>query len=198
MLPVWFLYIAAAMRISGGLAYLIATLRGKAKPNPVSWMLWGALPIIAFSAEISAGVGHEAVITLALGISPILVFVATMLKNPRSLELRGLNLICIIIALTGIAAWSITKTPEVAIGLMILADLASGIPTIRKTWQKPKSEFSPTYLISAVSMVIALLTITDWRFAAIAYPIYTLSINLLIFSLASRKSHPKKRRKKSS
>lgn len=196
MLPLWFLYIAAAMRIGGGLAYLTATLRGKAKPNPVSWMLWGALPIIAFSAEISAGVGHEAIITLALGVSPILVFVTTMLKNPRSFELKGLNLACVIIALTGIAAWTVTKTPEFAIGLMILADFASAVPTIRKTWRQPKSEFSPTYLISAVSMVIALLTITDWRFAAVAYPVYTLGINLLIFTLARRSPRRKKRKRR--
>lgn len=195
MLPVWFIYIASLMRITGGLAYLRSTIKGAAQPNPVSWMLWAIIPLIAFVAELQANVGPIAYVTLALGISPVLVFTTVMIKNPRSFKLKGFNLICTIIAATGILLWATTHNPELAIGFMIIADFASGMPTIAKAWRDPKSEYAPSYLISAGAMVLALLTVTEWRFPVIAFPIYILAINLLIFSIAMRKSVKNKRRK---
>lgn len=81
MLPVWFIYIASGMRIAGGLAYLRSTIKGATRPNPVSWMLWSIIPLIAFAAELQASVGPIAYVTLALGISPVLVFATIMIKN---------------------------------------------------------------------------------------------------------------------
>ena len=196
MLPVWFIYIASGMRIAGGLAYLRSTIKGATRPNPVSWMLWSITPLIAFAAELQASVGPIAYVTLALGISPVLVFATIMIKNPRSFKLKGFNLICTFIAAIGILLWATTHNPEFAIGFMILADFASGLPTIAKAWRDPKSEYAPTYLISASAMVLALLTVTDWRFAVIAFPVYILSINLLIFSIAS--CRPAKKRQRNS
>lgn len=196
MLPIWFIYIAMALRLSAGFTYLVATLRGKARPDPVSWLLWAIIPMIAFAAELQAGVGMTALVTFTLGLSPLLVFTATIFKNPRSFQLKGLNLICVIIALIGIVLWATTKNPLLAILFMMIADFSSSLPTVKKSLVDPKSEFSPSYLISALSMVITLLTVTDWRFAVIAFPIYVLVMNLLIFLLASRKTTRKKRRAK--
>ena len=184
------------MRIAGGLAYLASTIRGIARPNPVSWLLWGVIPIIAFIAELQANVGPIAYVTLALGVSPILVFTATIIKNPRSFKLKGFNLLCALIAALGLVLWATTSNPQLAIAFMLFADFASGLPTIAKAWRDPKSEYAPTYLMSASAMVLALLTVTDWRFAVIAFPVYILSINLLIFSIAS--CRPAKKRQRNS
>lgn len=193
MLPIYFIYVASGMRIAGGLAYLVSTIKGVAKPNPVSWMLWAIIPLIAFAAELQANVGPIALVTLALSVSPILVFTATMIKSPHTFKLKGFNLLCTLLAVLGIILWATTHNPELAIGFMLLADFASGLPTITKTWRDPKSEFAPTYLISASAMVLALLTVTDWRFAVVAFPLYILFINLLIFSLSIRRQHNKTR-----
>ena len=195
LLPTWFIYIAALMRIGGGLAYLIATLHGKAKPNPVSWLLWSVVPLITFTAGISAGIGTDMIITLAAGISPLLVFCAAIYKQPKSFKLQGLNLVCVIVASIGILLWPTTQNPEIAIAILILADLFSSLPTIIKARKKPSTEFAPTYFISAASMAVALLTMTEWKFAAVAYPIYALATNLLIVSLIKQKRTSKRRKK---
>ena len=196
MLPIWIIYIAVAMRLGGSLAYLRATLSGRAKPDPVSWLLWGIIPIIAFIAEVQAGVGLAAIITLAVGISPLIVFCAAMYKNRYSFKLRGFNLICVIMAVVGIAIWTVTSDPFLAITLMILADIASTLPTIIKTIKNPKSEFAASYLVSSLSMLLALFAIDQWSFAALAYPAYIMAINLFIFLLASRKKDQPKRRQR--
>lgn len=195
MLPVGFLYIAIALRLIGGFAYLRATIRGVAKPNPVSWLIWGLTPMITFLAQLQAGVGAEAFVTLAFATMTMLVFVAAMRKNPTSWKLEGLNLVCITIALCGLLAWILTDDPVFAISLLITADLASTLPTLVKSLRSPATEYPTSYLLSAISMAITLLVITDWRFVAVAYPVYALTTNLLIFMLTKR-SKPKRRHSK--
>jgi len=194
MLPIWFVYIAVAMRLIGGVAYLKATLSGRAKPNLVTWFLWAVTPLIVFIAELTAGVGLVAIPTLALSLSPLMVFLAGVYKNSREFKLTGFNLVCAIVAILGIILWITTSQPEVAIAAMIVADLSSGLPTVRKSWQDPASELPLTYLLSASSMIITLLTVTDWTFAAVAFPIYIATINTAIFLIASFR--PKKKRTK--
>lgn len=181
---------AIALRLIAGASYIIATIKGRAQPNPISWLLWGIMPVIAFVASIQAGVGHVALTTLALGVTPILVFFVAMIKQPRSLKLTGFNLACIIIALIGIIIWQFTQQPTLAILMMVLADFFSSLPTIRKAWHKPSSEFPYSYFLSALSMVMTLLAISHWDFASLAYPVYVLSINFLIFCLAMRQRQP--------
>lgn len=191
MLPIWFIFIAAALRIVGGLAYLRATLSGRAKPNPLSWLLWGITPLIALFAELSAGVGPAVVVTMALAASPLMVFAAAMYKNPRSFKFDRLNIYCGLFALSGIALWQVADDPGLAIIVAILADIASSLPTIRKTIDRPHTEYAPTYAISALSMVLTLLTIQTWNFATIAFPIYVLLINSYMVGLITLRKKPK-------
>lgn len=194
MLPNEFIILAIVMRMGGGMAYLWSTITGRARPNPISWLLWGVIALIAFGAELAAGVGPVAYVTLALGISPLLVFLAAIARH-RRIHIDRLSAICIVIALAGIALWLTTDNPIVAISAAIFADLISGLPTIHKAYRQPHTEYAPTYLISASAMIVALATIDDWTFAAAAFPTYILLINTLIFSLARRQVKPKSRRR---
>lgn len=190
MLPVWFVYVASFLRLAGGLAYLRATLRGEAKPNPLSWLLWGVAPLIAFFAALSAGVGAAAFVTLAFGISPLMVFAAAMYKNPRSLKFDRLNITCGALALAGLVLWAATDHPQLAIVLAMLADFASGLPTVKKTIHHPHTEYAPTYAISGFSVVLMLLASNSWAFAALAYPVYVLVLNLfMVFLIVGRRSY---------
>ena len=197
MLPVWVIFIAAALRILGGIAYLRATLDGRAKPNPLSWLLWGVTPLIALFAELSAGVGPAVFVTMALAASPLMVFVATMYKNPRSFKFDRLNVYSGLFAISGIVLWQLTDDPHLAIMVAILADIASSMPTIKKTIHRPHTEYAPTYAISAFSMILTLLTIQTWNFATFAFPIYVLVMNSFMVSLIvlRKKPRPKTRRR---
>lgn len=187
MLPIGFIFVAVVLRLIGGAAYLSAVIRGKAQPYPLSWLLWSITPMIAFAAEISAGVGISSLVTLALGVTPLLVFITAMIKNPRWLKLDALNIICGLIAIGGIALWLITDTPVLAIVISIIADFFSGLPTIRKTIKKPKSEYAPAYFMSALAMVVTLLTISSWSFATWAFPAYVLVVNSFMVWIITRR-----------
>ncbi len=196
LLPVWFLYLAAAIRLFGGVAYVRATLRGRAKPHAVSWLIWSISPLIAFAASLSAGIGVDAVITLALGLSPLMVFMAARHKDRRLLQLRRFDKICIAIALCGLAIWAITNEPTTAIIIAITADLISCLPTIRKTIAKPQTEYPFTFLLSASAMVIAMLATQEVSFASFAFPVYVFVMNIFLCILAFRDMRRSRRKRK--
>jgi len=58
-----FVFIGFAFSLYGGLSYLIDTIKGRNKPNRISWFFWALAPLIAFVAEIKKGVGLQALMT---------------------------------------------------------------------------------------------------------------------------------------
>lgn len=184
-MPLWFIYIAALLRLTGGAAYIRATINGNAKPNPVSWLLWSLTPLISFFAGLSDGFDTLLIVTLATGVSPLLVFFIAIFKNPRSLRFNKLNVSCFVIALSGIGLWTVTDHPLLAIFLAITADIVSALPTLAKIIRQPYSEYTPTYMISAMSMVIAILAADSYSPLTLTFPVYVLTINLIIVGLIS-------------
>jgi hypothetical protein len=57
MLDEKFVILGIIVGFIGSLSYLIDTIKGKTKPNRVTWFLWALAPLIAFTAEIKQGVG---------------------------------------------------------------------------------------------------------------------------------------------
>ena len=69
-----FVLLALLLNTYGDLKYLVATIKGQIKPNKVTWLFWAIAPMVAFSAEISKGVGWASIMTLSVGLNPLLVF----------------------------------------------------------------------------------------------------------------------------
>jgi hypothetical protein len=195
ILPLWFVYVAAALRIGGGLATVRATLRGEAHPNPVSWLLWSATALLTFVAAVTAnGLHIETLMTLAMATSPLLVFLAIMSKNPRSFRLDRLNAACFVIALAGIALWVLTNHPVLAIILAISADMVSTIPIFAKSARHPYSEYVPGYLASLTAMLMVVFAAEEWNWYALAFPIYALVMNGAIAAFVVMKRAERRRK----
>lgn len=197
MLPTWFILIAIALRLFGNVHYIRAVIRRKAHPNPVTWFFWALTSLIVFAAQIMENVGWSAAATLSLAVGPLIIF-ALSLKNDASRAQFNLSSIaCGLFAAIGIILWLNEKDPIIAIIFSIAADAFASLPTVIKAWRQPNSEYLPAYAFSMSSMVIALLTLTDWNFASYAFPAYIFTINLIIISTGGLKKHllHKRRRK---
>ncbi len=181
MLPEWFVSIAIAIRIFGGLSYFRGVFTGKAKPNPITWFIWSATAMVAFAAQLHEHVGAQAWVTFSLGITPLLVCIVSLLKNRSEPHFTPFNLSCGALALIGIVLWQATDNALLAIVFSIFADTAGSIPTVVKAFNHPTSEYAPAYAMSILSMLITLGTITTWDFASYAFPTYIALINIVIF-----------------
>jgi hypothetical protein len=75
-----FVILGVILSFFGSISYLIDTVKGKAKPNRISFFFWGLAPLIAFSAEIKQGVGMASLMTFIVGFNPMLIFFASFIN----------------------------------------------------------------------------------------------------------------------
>lgn len=169
-----FIFLAVGLNVIGTLSYLIGTIKGKTKPNKVTWFLWALAPLIAFSAEISQGVGLRALMTFAVGFGPLLILLASFVNRKAEWKITKFDLICGAISLVGLALWAQTRVGNYAIVFAIFADGLAAIPTLIKSHYYPETEDYRAYFFAAVSAFIALLTVKRWDFVQFSFPAWTL------------------------
>jgi hypothetical protein len=178
-----FVLLGAAFNIIGGISYLVDTIKGKTKPNKITWFLWFLAPAIAFSSEITQGVGIRALMTFMVGFNPLLIFIASFVNKKSKWEIKRFDVICGALSIVGLLLWLLTSIGNIAILFSIVADGLAGIPTILKSFKYPETENYKVFLGGAISAIITLLTIKIWTFAQYAFPAYILAINILLISL---------------
>jgi len=178
-----FVIVGAIIAAAGSLSYLVDTLKGKVKPNRVSFLLWSLAPLIAFFAEVKQGVGIQALMTFIVGFLPLTIFISSFVNKKAVWNLTGFDLMCGALSIIGLVLWFITKSGNIAIIFSILADGLAAMPTIVKSFNYPETESAWPYFASTISAILTLLTVKVWNIANIAFPLYIVLITLVIFSL---------------
>jgi hypothetical protein len=187
MIPEYYALVGAAVASLGGLYYLFETITGRSQPNRVTWLLWGLLPLITFAAQRVQGVQGLSWVSLAAGLTPILVVVASFANKQAYWRSSRLDYFLMVASLVGLLAWALTKNANLAILFALVADLLAGTPTLIKSFRHPETESWPAYAISALGFAIALLAVQDYNFQTCAFVIYLLIMNSLMASLAVRR-----------
>lgn len=183
MLNVHFVIVGAAINLIGSSSYVFQTLKGRARPNRVTWFLWALAPLIAFSAEIGQGVGLRSLMTFMVGFGPAMVLIASFLNNKAVWKITRFDIICGCLSIIALVAWKITGVGNIAIGLSIVADLLAATPTIVKAYKYPKTEHYTIFLFGAISALITLLTIKQWTFAQYGFPLYIAVVCVALVAL---------------
>lgn len=195
MLPEFFVIIGTLIGAAGSVAYLIDTLKGKVKPNRVSFLLWSLAPIIAFFAQIQQGVGLESMMTLSTGVLPLTVFCASFFNKQSVWKLTRFDLPCGALSLVGLALWQITRVGNIAILFSIIADGFAAIPTLIKAYRYPDTEIAWPWMASVVGVILTLLTLSSITFANSGFIIYILVLDAIIFALVQFRPGEKRRSK---
>lgn len=175
-----FIYLGAAISFFGSVGYLTETLKGKVKPNKVTWFLWALAPLIAFVAQVKQGVGLQSLFTFMMGFIPIIIFLASFINKKSYWKIKKLDLVCGGLSIIGLIGWQITKADNIAIIFSIIADLLASWPTIIKSYEHPETENYLIYLGNAIFALITLLTIKVWNFETYSFSLYLFFATLLM------------------
>lgn len=183
-----FVYIGVILQLVGGGSYLLLdTIKGKVRPNRVSWLLWSLAPLIAFYAEIRQGVGMESYATFVVGFVPFLIFLASFINKKAQWKIQKLDVLCGALSVAGLILWLILKVGNIAIFFSILADGLASLPTIIKSWKEPQSENVSVYFFGMVNAVIGLLVIKTWNFENYGFLVYISFVCLVMVFLVQFK-----------
>lgn len=187
MLDERFVILGFILSLIGGISYTINTLKGKVKPNRVTWFMWTLAPMVAFAAEIGEGVGLVSLMTFSVGFNPLLVFLASFVNKKSYWKIKTFDIFCGALSLLGLLLWYIFQSGNIAIFFSILADGLAALPTVAKSYHFPQTEDYKIYFLSGLNATITLLTIKVWDFSHIAFPIYILLLCTLLTFLIKYK-----------
>lgn len=175
-----FVILGALFSFFAGLGYTVGTIKGKIKPNRVTWFLWAFAAFTAFSSEISQGVGLRSLIIFMAGFNPLVIFIVSFVNRKSYWKLGKFDFLCGFFSLLGILLWYLTGVGNMAILFAILADGLAGVPTIVKAYKAPETESYKLFLLWTVGPGITLLTIKNWGFEYYGFPLYILALNSII------------------
>ena len=186
MLPEYFAVIGAIIGSIGGFKYLYDTIKGTARPNRVTWLLWGLLPMVIFVAQRTQGVEGVSWVSFAAGLTPLLIFAASFLNRNAYWQTTSLDYLCMAIAFVGIGLWAIAREANTAILFSIIADAAAAVPTVIKAYKYPETESWSAYGISTIGFLISLAAIQAWSFENYGFVLYVVALNGLLAVLSFR------------
>jgi hypothetical protein len=181
-----FLVISSILVAVSYLVYINAIIKGQAKPHRTTRLV---ILIISTIAALSLfAQGSQAAFWL-LGISAIFCLVIFLLSLKYGMGgWSKLDIVCLLIGLSGIVLWQISNDPVLALYSSITADFIGVVPTLVKTYKLPKSESWSFFLIGVFSSGFNLLAAREWSLQEISYPIYLVFINGALVFLIFRKS----------
>ncbi len=174
------LILGAIVNIIGISSYIFNTLKGRTKPNRVTWLLWSIAPMIAFFAAISEGITWGALPTFMSGFGPLLVFISSFLNKNAYWKLTATDYICGAMSVIALILWGITKEANLAIIFAILSDGLAAIPTIIKARKDPFSETITPYIVGMLFQSLTFLMVKNWEFSEFGFSAYLIIVNIII------------------
>jgi hypothetical protein len=181
MIPEYFAYITILIALISISLYIRDILKGKVKPNKITWLFWGIAPIIGSYIGYESGVSLPLLATTFMsGFGCILVFIVAIFHKNAYWKITAFDIACGLISAVAMIIWLTTKNGTLALVFAILADLAAGIPTMIKSWKHSDTETLAPYALGILNVFITFLVIKDFSFINFAFPAYLVISNTII------------------
>ncbi len=176
--------ISSLLALASYVVYIIAILKGKAKPHRTTrfvLVLITALATTALFAEKSTvAIWIPGVFTLG----SLAVFILSIKYGMGGWSKT--DILCLFFALVGIVFWRATDNPLYGLYASIGADFIGQIPMLIKTYRYPETEAWPFYFMDVVAVFLNLLALEQWNIGEYAYPLYAGVIDFAIVLLIMR------------
>lgn len=173
-------FLGAAISLIGCVAYARRTSIGTIQPNRMTFFLWSVAPILAFVVQLRLGVGLVSLMTLTMGVGPLIILIASYTGPKSSWRLSRFDYACGALSGLGLVVWLLLQQGVLAILLFVAADGIAALPTVRKAWIAPKSESVGLYAAAFINAAIAIGTIDRFSLEAAAFPVYALALTAVL------------------
>lgn len=175
--------VAALIAIAGNLPYLLDIVKKRIQPHPYTWLVWTVVSAISFFGQVAKGAGIGALPTGVAEIFTVIIFFFSLQYGFK--QMIKTDTYFLIIALLGLIPWFITKDPTISVIIVVSIDLIAFIPTLRKTWQHPKSETPVLYSMNVVRHILTLFSLQTYNIATMLHSVVMIITNTLMTALIS-------------
>lgn len=176
-----FLLVSAVLSIVAVVPYLADVVKGVTKPRIATWLVWTVLSTIAATAALMAGETRTAIFSATAATATVMIVILGAKKGDNLFN--KFDTLCLVGAVAGLLLWYIFNSPVVAILAVLIIDTLGGLPTLKHGWQRPFEETWQTFTLAGISGALAVASVDDLNFIAIAFPLYIAIFNLLQTSI---------------
>ncbi len=176
------------MMVCSRAGYFAGIFRGRTRPHVFSWLIWGTISGIGFAAQAAEGAGPG---SWARGFGSATCFVLVGISYFKGeKDIKRADWVTLAVALSAIPLWVLTKTPFWSVLIVCVIDTIGYLPTVRKSWLKPREELAVSYLFSCLGAAFSLLAIVQYTPSTWLYPLVLTCSNggMWLFLLARRRS----------
>ncbi len=171
--------VAGIISLVAFVPYILSILKGDAKPNQASWLIWTVVGGMLAASYGESGGGDAIWVPISYVVGPLVIFTISLRHNDGE-GWSGLNRLCILISAGSFVLWLVLssvfgKVPGIPLTVMyvnIFIDGMGALPTIRKSFYEPESEDRFTWMLFISGNTLNLFAVDHWSFATGSYPVY--------------------------
>lgn len=179
-------YLSLALTVIGFVLYVRSIIRKETKPHAFSWFIRGIVTGTWFFAQRTE---TDSIATWVLWFSCIATFSVGIYAWFRYQDvIKKIDRRFLAASLVWIVVWYITKTPFWSVIIISITDFLAFLPTFRKAYDDPYSEYLPLYGLAGLSNLFALMSIGIVTIAVWLYPLCLVVTNIwfVIFAMIRR------------
>lgn len=173
----WLGIAAGAFALGGYLPYLIATWRGTTRPARASWWIFSVCSLAACAASYAAGARETLIVPFIYGVTSVTVALLAIRHGEGGWS--RLDRACLLIAGASLLVWWLSGDPLLAVAMLVIADTAGHVPTMRKAWRDPRGEHGWAWVCFLVGDVLNLAQPGEWTLAATLFPL-SITVNAVV------------------
>lgn len=172
--------VAGAIALLAFIPFIIAILKGKAKPSIITWTVWSIVNLLLLKSYYDSGAHNTLWVPIAFFAGDVIICLLSFKYGERIVT----TLDKIVIGLTAINIFVIilfSYNHSLVLGLSVATLFIGGLPTIKKSWLRPQNENRLVWTMFGIAAILNLISIEDWsRIAIVAHPMYVFSIDVTV------------------
>ncbi len=155
--------ISSIIFLIGDWPYITDTIKGKTKPERVTWGTVFMLNSIGFANQLASGANNSLWLFGAAVLATGTIFILSIFKGVGGHT--NLDIFTIVVALLGLALWIIFDSPTFSIVATLVVGIVALLPTFAKAKIHPETETKITWLLGSVSAFLTTISVgvLNWR-----------------------------------
>lgn len=176
-----FAVLALCISVAANIPYIFEIVKGKVRPERISWLLWTMLGATYYVSAIKDG--GATLFTFGELIGPVTIFVLSLkfgVGGKSRFDLASLT-----VALIAFGLLFVTNGTLTSLLLALFIDFIGVVLTVRKLLLDPASESKVFWGMAGISSIFALLSLQNITLETVLFPAYVLVISSFIFIKAN-------------
>jgi len=168
--------------------YVWQTLRGEARPHPLSWLIFGILTGTAYLVQRDEAAGPGSWVMGITAIVCLLLCLMSFWRGERTFPWYEWAFLVAAAVIFIFYLWS--HEPTISAALAAIVSVLGFGPTVTKAWQRPHSDSITTFAVNSIKFIPAFFAMDNLTLATCVMPAALVVANAAVaLIIYARRAH---------